>query len=150
MKFVDDMKRFSISSLVLLLMVLGLVANSITQHYSINAMTKTSSHQYRSIMYSHVQVMNRILEVNKGKDVGLLLSEPDSWFDALKKAINNNPKKANILKLIALKSTDESGDECFKVYCNPVNDDIEPYEVFYFYFKGTECVKIRRQALLPW
>jgi hypothetical protein len=101
-------------------------------------------------MYSHVQVMDRILEVNKGKDVGLLLSDPESWFDALKKSINDNPKKANVLKLIALKSKDESGDECFKVYCNPVNDDIEPYEVFSFYFKGEECTQIRRQALLPW
>jgi hypothetical protein len=144
------MRRLPWATLILILVAAGLAANSVRQDFLLTSITNTSGQQHRSMMYLQVQFMDRIFEVNRGVDAGLLLTDPDSWFDPLKKSINSTPKKIDLLKRIAFPSTDESGAACYKVYCNPVDDNIEPYEVFYFYFQGEKCSEIRRDALCPW
>jgi hypothetical protein len=144
------MRKLPLIPTILVLVVIGLAANNLRQHYLINSLTNTTSQQYRSMMYLQVQFMDRGIEINRSQDAGLLLTDPDSWFDPFKKSINSNPKKIDLLKRIAFPSSDETGSECYMVYCNPINDDIEPCEVFYFYFQGEKCSEIRRKALSPW
>ena len=92
-----------------------------------------------------VQAMDQILEGHEGLD-------PKKWLKALEDFMTKDPKITARLKAIAFDPDDLRylrPDE-YAIYCNPVDDNPEPYEVFTLLFKGNECTEITRHALTPW
>ena len=144
------MKKLPLSNLLMTLAIVALCANTIRQHFALATMTREFGQNNRAMTLLQVQLMDRLLEVNRGKNVALLLSDPEALLGPLQRAINSDQKKVSLLKQVAFKATDTSGVECFEIYCNPVNGEIEPYELFTLYFQGEQCVEIKRTALLPW
>lgn len=144
------MKKFPLDILFMTIAIVALCANTVRQHYALTTMTREFGQNNHAMTLLQVQLMDRLLEVNRGKNVELLLSDPDAWLDPLLKSINSDQRKILLLKQVAFRATDEFGVECFRIYCNPVNSEIDPYELFTFYFQGEQCVEIKRDSLLPW
>lgn len=144
------MKNIRLDTLFLTIAIVALCANTIRQHYTLTNMTQVSGRNHRAIELLQVQLMDRLIGINQHEKIDLLLSDPDSWFKPLRQSINSDERKVTLLKQVAFKSVDEQGVECFEIYCNPVDNEIEPYELFTLYFQGNQCTEIRRRALLPW
>jgi hypothetical protein len=94
-----------------------------------------------------VQLMDRILVNQEGKKLGLLRKNPKEWLEPLKEMINNDPTLSSLLRNVAIRTDDPSK---YLIYCNPVDDSPEAYELFTLTFSGDECTAISRHALCPW
>lgn len=144
------MKTIRLDTLFLTLAIVALCANTIRQHYTLTNMTQVSGQNHRAIQLLQVQWMDRLIGNNQGNNIDLLLSDPDSWLEPLRQSINSDSSKVTLLKQVAFPSVDAQGVECFEIYCNPVDNEMEPYELFTLYFQGDQCTEIKRRALIPW
>jgi hypothetical protein len=107
-------------------------------------------HHVKIISLFHVQMMNPLLrELKYRKDVSLI-ENPSQWLAPLKERINSDRSVGEMIKNAAMIAVDKGGRKHYVVYCNPVNDEPDPYEVFKFVFEGDLCTSISRNALYPW
>ena len=136
--------------LLLLVAIAALVANTYRLRSDLTKIGQQIWWNERKITLLHVQLMDRVLVQQEGQELDKLLDNPEEWLSPLREMINNDQKLAALLKEVGIKTSNLDDAEAFKIYCNPVDDNPEPYEVFTFKFFGDRCVEITRKALRPW
>ena len=97
-----------------------------------------------------VQFMDRLLADKEGRELLQLIDNPKQWLAPVKESINRDPKIASLIKEVAFAYPDSKGPNDYIMYCNPVDENTEPYEEFTFSIEGTQCTEITRRALCPW
>lgn len=134
----------------LVIVIAGLVANTVRMHFEFSKMARARGALFRKVGLLHVQMMDRILSKQEGQELDKLISNPDEWLSPLKDIINRDPKLASFIKAVAISSFDSNGEEVYTLFCNPIDDNVEAYESFTFSFKGESCTEIKRKALYFW
>ena len=128
-----------------------MLANTYRLQSELTKEVQASWRKNRKIALLHVQLMDQLITQQQSNDVSKLLDTPDEWLAPLREKINADPALASVLKDVGLAFPDSNDDgEVFVIYCNPVNDDPEPYEEFTLTFSGNQCIGITRKALYAW
>lgn len=149
------LKSFSIFTLFLFVVISGLLANTVRLHWELDKSRQINRRQSKwlelsKIQLLQVQLMDRILEKQEGKQLDVLLGDSNKWLAPLKEMINADAKLSSLLKSVSIRSLDLNNPNEYTIYCNPVNNSPEPHEVFTMTFDGDKCTAIRRQALCLW
>ena len=149
------MKTYSFLALLLLVVLLvvaiiALAENSLRLSRDLVKSRRDSWRDLNRVSLLQVQLMDRVLIDQDGRQLDKLLDNPKEWLAPLMEMINNDAKLASLLKSIAIEPSNSNDANEYLIYCNPVNQDPEPYEAFTLKFSGDKCIGIRRTALCPW
>jgi len=141
------MKTTSLQTLIFVVVIVLLIANTIRLHYGLANLTEGQWLQRRKICLLQVQLMDRLLAQQEGQELDQLISNPEQWLAPLKETINRNAKLASLIRNVAFTSAESP---VYIMCCNPVDENPEPFEEFTFGFEGNHCTGISRRALCPW
>jgi hypothetical protein len=144
------MKSYSLLTLLLSVVIAALVANTIRLSRDLDRSNLDRQRDLSKVLLLHVQLMDQVLVKQEGKQLDMLLGNPNEWLAPLKEMINNDSKLSFLIRNVAIKPIDSNDPNEFWIYCNPVDDSPEPVEVFTLRFSGDKCVDISRSALCPW
>ncbi len=137
-------------TVLLLVAIVALTATTYWLWSDLKKIGQQNGWNQRKIALLHVQLMDRVLVRQEGQDLDKLLNNPEEWLAPLQETINKDLKLAALLREVGLNPSRLDGAESIDIYCNPVDDNPEPYEVFTLKFTGDQCVEITRRALRPW
>lgn len=141
------MKSFSLRSLLLSVVIAALVLNTARLTLQIVELKREASKDSRKIEMLQVQLMDQVLAQQEGQKLDLLIHDSQTWLAPVTDMINKDPKLSSLLRKIAFES--DKPDQ-YLIFCNPVDNNPESYELFTLTFSGDECTAIKRQALCPW
>jgi hypothetical protein len=144
------LKSNTLFTVPLLVAIAALTANTYWLRSDLTKIGLQNGWNQRKIALLQVQLMDRVLVRQEGQELDKLINNPVEWLAPLQEMINKDPKLAALLKEVGLKPSNLNGAEAIDIYCNPVDDNPEPYEVFTLQFSGDRCVEITRRALRPW
>ena len=144
------MKSYSLLSLLLTVAIAALVANTVRLSRDLDNSRRDKWRDLSKVQLLQVQLMDRVLVHQDGQQLDMLLDNPKEWLAPLKEMINNDVKLLSLIRNVAIQPFESNDPNGYKIYCNPVNDDPEPYEVFTLKFSGDKCIDISRHALCPW
>lgn len=144
------MRSFSLLTLLLAITVAAFVINTLLFRSELEKSRRNRLEERYKISRLHVQLMDRILVNQEGQRLDLLLDNPQEWLAPVQDMINKNPKLLKMLKEVALRPLDSSNSDEYWIFCNPVDDNPEPYEVLTLTISKDQCIAISRKALCPW
>lgn len=143
-------KSFSLLTLLLTVAIAALVANTFRMSNDLVRSRRNHVRDILKVQRLQVQLMDRVLATQKGKQLDLLLGNPTEWVAPLKAMINNDIELSKLLRDVAFVSPEMEERNEYNIYCNPVDDDSGPTEVFTLVFSGDKCIDIRTRALYLW
>ena len=144
------MKSYSLLTLLLLVTITALLANTVRLSRDVDKSRRDSWRELSKVQLLQVQLMDRVLAKQDGQQLDMLLDNPKEWLAPLKEMMNTDVKLLSLIRTVGIQPFNSSDPNKYRIYCNPVNDAPEPYEVFTLTFSGDKCIDISRSALCPW